>query len=95
MSGCRDLTDLTIDRYQLMERLGQGGYGAVYAARSLKFGGAEARLAVKVLLPELMPGLTEKKRRSIAEAFRHEAEIRPGGRRARGGQAGVPSALAA
>ena len=36
MSGCRDLSELTIDRYQLMERLGQGGYGAVYAARSLK-----------------------------------------------------------
>ena len=70
----RDLTGVTIQRYELTEMLGYGGYACVYAARRLPF--KEARQAVKVLLPELLPQrLPERIRESIREAFIREAEI--------------------
>jgi serine/threonine-protein kinase len=41
----------TIDRYQLVSRLGKGGMAEVYRARLISIGGFERDVALKVLLP--------------------------------------------
>lgn len=55
-----------LDRYEVLERVGSGGMGAVYVARQR---GVDRRVAVKVLRTDLLQN------EQVRERFRREAEI--------------------
>jgi hypothetical protein len=61
--------DLIADRYRLLERIGEGGMGTVFAAEHVGLG---TRCAIKILLPAL--GRSEE----LVERFRQEARTTAG-----------------
>ncbi|HLW67907.1 MAG TPA: serine/threonine-protein kinase [Gemmataceae bacterium] len=61
----------TINGYELLEKIGQGGMGAVFKARQIKAGGR--LVALKCIRPDYLDGLPEKLRAEAVARFQAEA----------------------
>ncbi len=69
--GAAGVIPKTLGDYELFEELGKGGMGVVYRARQRK---ANRIVALKLIRPDRLSGLSEVSRAKIVERFRKEAQ---------------------